>query len=40
MLDNANFVGGSGSTGSMPDCMVAIFGLPGPTDVQAVTSNL
>jgi len=40
MLDNASFVGGSGSTGSTPDCIVAIFGLPDPTDVQAVTSNL
>ena len=40
MLDNANFVGGSGNTGSTPDCMVAIFDLPDPTDVQAVTSNL
>lgn len=40
MLDNANFVGGSGSTGSTPDCMIATFDLPGPTDVQAITSNL
>lgn len=40
MLDNASFVGGSGSTGSTPDCMVAIFDFPGPIDVHAVTSNL
>lgn len=40
MLDNASFVGGSGSTGSTPDCMVATFALPDPIDVQAVTSNL
>lgn len=40
ILDNASFVGGSGSTGSTPDCMVATFDFPGPIDVQAVTSNL
>jgi len=40
ILDNASFVGGSGNTGSTPDCMIVIFGLPAPTDVQAVISNL
>lgn len=36
----ANLVGGFGKTGSMPDCIVAILLGPGPTFVQAYTSNL
>lgn len=40
MFDKANFVGGSGRTGSTPDCIVAMFGSPGPFDVQASTSNI
>lgn len=37
MLERASFVGGSGRTGSTPDCMVAILGGPIPTAVEAVT---
>lgn len=36
----ANLVGGLGKTGSIPDCIVAILLGPGPTFVQANTSNL
>lgn len=36
----ANLEGGLGKTGSMPDCIVAIRLGPGPTLVEANTSNL
>lgn len=40
MLVTASLVGGEGSTGSTPDCMVATLLGPGPFTVHALTSNL
>lgn len=40
MFETAKRVGGSGNTGSTPDCIVATREIPGPTPVQAYTSNV